>query len=250
MSDKPLSLRGAPPLIDARTRPRSTRTTSQRLEALLAVDDGGGLDRRRAAATASSTNTLILFTSDNGFFHGEHRVPPARCSSTSRRSGLPLLMRGPGVPRGLKLKPARDATPTWAPTILAAAHAPAGRLQDGRSLLDLIRDPRVEWGRELLLESGNPVQGLTTEGCATTAGSTSSTAPASRAVRPQERPVRADKPARRRRHCSGLRTGLPARLHALEKCAGPAAALRRAAPQATPPRLPASSPKVRGARRR
>ena len=50
------------------------------------------------------------------------------------------------------------------PTILAAAHATPGRLQDGRSLLDLIRDPRVEWGRELLLESGNPLQGLTTEG--------------------------------------------------------------------------------------
>ena len=50
-----------------------------------------------------------------------------------------------------------------APTILDAAKASPGRVQDGRSLLELVGDPGVQWGRELLLEAGNP-QGLTLSG--------------------------------------------------------------------------------------
>ena len=58
----------------------------QRLESLLAVDEAvvGMVDALRAERELD--HTLILFTSDNGFFHGEHRVRTARCSSTSPRS--------------------------------------------------------------------------------------------------------------------------------------------------------------------
>ena len=103
-------------------------------------------------------NTLILFTSDNGFFHGEHRIPTGKV--------LRLRAVDPGAaadarPRRPARRHARQlvSNADLSPTILAAAHATPGRLQDGRSLLDLIRDPRVEWGRELLLESGNPRRG-------------------------------------------------------------------------------------------
>ena len=39
------------------------------------------------SASGELDNTLIVFTSDNGFFHGEHGSSPARTASTRRRSG-------------------------------------------------------------------------------------------------------------------------------------------------------------------
>jgi hypothetical protein len=66
---------------------------------------------------------------------------------------VPLLIRGPGVPRGRTVRQlATNAD--LAPTILDAADATPGRVQDGRSLLELLREPGVEWGRELLIEGG------------------------------------------------------------------------------------------------
>jgi hypothetical protein len=42
------------------------------------------------------------------------------------------------------------------PTILDAAGGRAGRPQDGRSLFPLLRDPGLEWGRDVLIYGRNP----------------------------------------------------------------------------------------------
>jgi arylsulfatase A-like enzyme len=125
----------------------------QRLESLLAVDDAvasivGGLD-----TAGELDDTLILFTSDNGFFHGEHRVPQGKLLVYEPSIRLPLLMRGPGVPED-KRQSQLVTNADLAPTIIDAAGATPGRAQDGRSLFDLVKDPGVQWGRELLLEGG------------------------------------------------------------------------------------------------
>jgi arylsulfatase A-like enzyme len=131
----------------------------QRLESLLSVDDGVASILSTLRATGELDDTLILFTSDNGFFHGEHRIPSGKVLVYEPSIHLPLLMRGPGVPRG---DTARQLVTNadLAPTILDAADATPGRVQDGRSLLDLLAHPGVEWGRELLIEGGT-AQGLT-----------------------------------------------------------------------------------------
>ena len=125
----------------------------QRLESLLAVDEAvasivGGLE-----ATGELDDTLILFTSDNGFFHGEHRVRQGKLLVYEPSIRLPLLMRGPGVPDGER-QSQLVTNADLAPTIVDAADAKPGRAPDGRSLLDLVDDPGVQWGRELLLEGG------------------------------------------------------------------------------------------------
>jgi hypothetical protein len=132
---------------------------------------------------------------------------------------VPLLMRGPGIPRGRTLKQLVSNV-DLAPTILDAAQATPGRVQDGRSLLDLIRDPRVEWGRELLLESGNPQQGLTTEGLRNyrwkyVEHSDGETELYDLQNDPDELRSLHPEPA-----FAGLKAKLAARLHALETCAG------------------------------
>jgi arylsulfatase A-like enzyme len=158
MSDKPLALQGLPRLGPKRTA-KIQEAYQQRLEALLSVDDAVASIVAKLRSVGELGNTLILFTSDNGFFHGEHRVPTGKLFVYEPSIRVPLLMRGPGVPRGATARQL-VTNADLAPTILDAANATPGRVEDGRSLLDLVRDRGVEWGRELLIEGGTPL-GLT-----------------------------------------------------------------------------------------
>ena len=150
VSDKPRLIRRLPRLSAAR-RAAIAENYRQELESLLAVDEGvvRVVDALRAAGELD--NTLILFTSDNGFFHGEHRVPSGKVMVYEPAVAVPLIMRGPGVPRGARRRQL-VTNADLAPTILEAAGATPGRAQDGRSLFALLRDRGLEWGRELLFE--------------------------------------------------------------------------------------------------
>ena len=153
VSDKPANIRRRALITDGRAA-AIQEAYQQRLESLLAVDEAvasivGGL-----GASGELDETLILFTSDNGFFHGEHRVPQGKLLVYEPSVRLPLLMRGPGVPAGER-RSQLVTNADLAPTILDAAEATPGRAQDGRSLLDLALDPGAQWGRELLIEGGN-----------------------------------------------------------------------------------------------
>ena len=152
VSDKTALMQRRPLLTPARIA-AIQENYQQRLESLLAVDEAvasivGGLD-----TAGELDDTLILFTSDNGFFHGEHRVPQGKLLVYEPSIRLPLLMRGPGVSED-KRQSQLVTNADLAPTILDAAGARPGRAQDGRSLFDLVEDPGVQWGRELLLEGG------------------------------------------------------------------------------------------------
>jgi arylsulfatase A-like enzyme len=158
VSDKPLAIRRRP-LFGAVKAAAIQEGYQQRLESLLAVDDAVESILAHLAAAGELDNTLILFTSDNGFFHGEHRVPNGKILVYEPSIRLPLYMRGPGVPRG-ETRRQLVTNADLAPTILDAAGARPGRAEDGRSLFGLLDDPGVQWGRELLIEGGNN-RGLT-----------------------------------------------------------------------------------------
>jgi len=126
----------------------------QELEALLSVDEAVARVLGTLQLSGELENTLVIYTSDNGFFHGEHRVRSEKVLPYEPSIRVPLVMRGPGVPRGLKLSQL-VANVDLAPTILEAAGAVPGRVQDGRSLLGLLGDPTLELGREVVLENGH-----------------------------------------------------------------------------------------------
>jgi hypothetical protein len=65
---------------------------------------------------------------------------------------VPLMMRGPGVPRGVAL-PQLVANIDIAPTLLEAAGAQANGAIDGLSLFPYLRDPGLETGRDILIEA-------------------------------------------------------------------------------------------------
>jgi N-acetylglucosamine-6-sulfatase len=151
VSDKPQDVADSPRLSPERVA-GIRENYKQELEALRSVDDGVRAIHDALARTGQLANTLLIFTSDNGYFHGEHRLADGKGLPYEASVRVPLLMRGPGVPRGLRFDQI-VANVDLAPTILEAAGALPGRTIDGRSLLGLLRDRGREWGRDLLLEN-------------------------------------------------------------------------------------------------
>jgi len=151
VNDKPRFIREAPylSLQDIHTY----RVYYQKaLESLRSVDEGvkqvvdtlGGLSRLR--------NTYIIFTSDNGFFYGEHRLTGGKFIAYEPATHLPLLMRGPGIKPGTSTGELA-ANIDLAPTILELAGATADKSIDGRSLVPYMKDPSLRSRRPILFES-------------------------------------------------------------------------------------------------
>jgi N-acetylglucosamine-6-sulfatase len=153
VSDKPANISGRPP-INANRANAIRENYQQRLESLLAVDEGVTRVLRALRAARELDDTLVIFTSDNGFFHGEHRIQNGKVLPYEPSIRVPLIMRGPGVPRGARRRQL-VTNADLVPTILDVTDARAGRVQDGRSLFELLRDPGREWGRDLLIEGGD-----------------------------------------------------------------------------------------------
>jgi len=122
----------------------------QRLESMLAVDEMVASLIQELEAAGELEETFIFFTSDNGWFQGEHRIPSAKNRPYEESARVPLFVRGPGVPAGSKMDNLAlntDFAPTFA--ALAGTEFPA----DGRSLISLLRgEEPASWRSAVLLE--------------------------------------------------------------------------------------------------
>jgi N-acetylglucosamine-6-sulfatase len=152
VSDKPLLIRRRPPLSPQRLA-QIRENYQQRLESLLAIDEAVGGLVAELERLGELDGTVIIFTADNGFFHGEHRVPAGKVLLYEPSIRIPLIVRGLGFPAGAHVRD-QVANVDVAPTIVDLARAAPGRRIDGRSLVPLLRDPNVSWGRDVLIERG------------------------------------------------------------------------------------------------
>lgn len=152
VSDKPIGIRNRPVLTPERLA-AIREAYQQQMESLLSVDDGVKAIVDQLRASGELDNTYVIFTDDNGFFHGQHRIPSGKVLVYEPSIRVPLLMRGPGVPKNKHLKQ-MSANIDLAPTIVQIAKAKAGRTMDGKSLLPLLANPSTQWGRDLLIERG------------------------------------------------------------------------------------------------
>lgn len=156
VSDKPLRIRKRIPL-------KATEIAGldglyrQRLRSLQAVDDLVERMVQALAASGELDRTYLVFTSDNGFHLGQHRLEAGKKTPYEEDVRVPLLIRGPGVPAGLHtgaLAVNVDLAPTLAD--LAGARMPVE--PDGRSLAVLWRgsqpagQPPAGWREVALLE--------------------------------------------------------------------------------------------------
>lgn len=147
-----------PPGIDglARLSPREIEQLTRRyrctLESLLAVDDGVGEIVSALRRSGTLADTYVIFTSDNGLFFGEHRIPSGKVRHYEEASRVPLLIRGPGIEPGTRIeRPVINAD--LVPTVLAAAGVEPGLEQDGVSLLGALTGEARLPARDLLLET-------------------------------------------------------------------------------------------------
>jgi len=133
VSDKPLPYRQVPPLGAADIR-YIDGLYRRRLQSLQAVDE---MVERLVAVLAAQgrlADTYIVFTSDNGFHMGQHRLRPGKYTAFEEDIHVPLVVRGPGIPAGRvvdALAESIDLTSTFAEWAGATLRTDP----DGRSLV-------------------------------------------------------------------------------------------------------------------
>lgn len=122
------------------------------VEALRSVDDGVGRIITALRQTGKLANTYVIFTSDNGFFTGQHRISRGKLLPYEPAVRVPFVMRGPGIKPGTRSREL-VANQDVAPTIvrLAGARAPVG--VDGRDMRPFWRKPQRISRRPILLSS-------------------------------------------------------------------------------------------------
>ncbi|MFN2471754.1 MAG: sulfatase [Gaiellaceae bacterium] len=154
LKDKPVGIRRRKPLEDY-VAFAITENYQQRLESLLAVDEGVAAIVRALETTGELDNTVIIFTTDNGYFHGEHRIANGKVLPYEEALRVPLFVRGPGIKAGLVL-PELVANIDLAPTIAELARVPPGRIVDGVSLVGLMRTGGWSVNRDSIVVEGGP----------------------------------------------------------------------------------------------
>ena len=137
-----------------------------RMGSLLAVDDLVGDIEKALKKTGEARDTVVIFTSDNGWILGEHRLHDSVTENGSAAgvkyvpydgsARVPLMIAGPGFPRGLKVEsptvnadlaprsPASAVPRRAAPgRALAAADRPSSEdFRDRAVLIETAKNPR------------------------------------------------------------------------------------------------------------
>jgi N-acetylglucosamine-6-sulfatase len=152
VADKPAAIRSLPP-IGPRLMSCLTELNQQRLETLQSVDRGVADIVSAVTAAGELDNTVFVFTSDNGYLIGQHRVLQGKVLPYEPSIRVPLIIRGPGFPAGA-VRSQLTATIDLAPTFVALAGAHAKRTMDGVSLLPIAQDAGSYAGRDIVLEAG------------------------------------------------------------------------------------------------
>jgi len=165
VSDKPAYIRctfgltpNAPPGPGCPNPPTATWTATglaptyrATLQSLQAVDELVARVVDTLAATGELDNTVIIYTSDNGYTFGEHRLKYRKIVPYEESVHVPLIIRGPGFPAG-HTAPQPTANIDIAPTIVDLTGITAHRTPDGRPLQPIAQNPTTATNRAILLE--------------------------------------------------------------------------------------------------
>ena len=150
VSDKPAWLRRLVQDLPPMTRYDSAAVRAGQLTALKAVDDAVRRILTALEDTGRLANTLIIFTSDNGFTWGEHRLGNWKLVPYDESIRVPLVLRFDGRAQTGRNEPRIVANVDLAPTVMGAA---GGSLQtEGRSLLPLAAGTQAGWRGAVLVE--------------------------------------------------------------------------------------------------
>jgi len=122
-------------VLDPGTSEASIRT---RAEMVLSVDEGLGQILTDLEESGELDNTVIMFTSDNGFFFGEHGLSIERRLPYEETVRAPLLVRYPPTVASATTIDALVSSVDIAPTVLQFASAKVSDHVQGKSFLPLL----------------------------------------------------------------------------------------------------------------
>jgi N-acetylglucosamine-6-sulfatase len=123
-----------------------------RQRSLLAIEEGVGEILKALKETGQLDNTILIFTSDNGYFYGEHGLSVERRLAYEESIRMPLLVR---YPQAIKAGTVRDELVLnidLAPTLLELAGVAVPNAMQGRSLVPLLKGARHVWRNSFLIE--------------------------------------------------------------------------------------------------
>ena len=153
VSDKPRFIRHMPEPSSSQRRAERT-LTRQRAQAIYVMDQQIRRTIRTLKRTGEWSNTYLVFTSDNGYYLGEHRILHNKARGHEPSLRVPMIIAGPG---------ARDGTSRYDPittvdlnrTILDLGRVAPPMTPDGISLLPTLRGGDRGWNRAVPIESAN-----------------------------------------------------------------------------------------------
>jgi len=123
---------------EALTRWKYQRLMQDYLATVQSVDDNIGRVLAYLDSSGLARNTIVIYTSDQGFFLGDHGLYDKRFMYEESLR-MPFLVRWPGVIKPGSRIDAMALNLDFAPTFLDAAGLPAGADMQGRSLVPLLR---------------------------------------------------------------------------------------------------------------
>ncbi|MBW3599967.1 MAG: neutral/alkaline non-lysosomal ceramidase N-terminal domain-containing protein, partial [Planctomycetes bacterium] len=140
VSDKPALARpieGLPPL--STETGTEDETVRDRLRMLAGVDEGVGQLLMALEETGRLDNTVFVFTSDHGYWYGEHGLSVERRLAYEEGIRVPLLVRFPPIVEPGLVIDAMTCSVDLAPTLLALAGVESEQPMDGRNMGPLLR---------------------------------------------------------------------------------------------------------------
>ena len=123
-----------------------------RLEMLLGVDESLGRIIATLEQLGKLDNTIIVFTSDHGYFYGEHGLNEERRLAYEETARIPLIVRFPRVARAGSTPPEMVQTIDIASTVLAMAGVKDTVARQGMSLVPLLEGRATAWRSSVLIE--------------------------------------------------------------------------------------------------
>jgi N-acetylglucosamine-6-sulfatase len=138
--------------ISEKKRSSLQRKLYSRWSSLLSLDREIARLLKAVEKSGEMDNTYFFFTTDNGFFLGEHRLV-GKFLPYDEATRFPLLVRGPGVSKGQREE--MVANIDFVPTVLDLANSKAveGHKADGKSMLSLINGDVIPWRQEVVMET-------------------------------------------------------------------------------------------------
>jgi len=145
------SVSGLPPL--SRETGTSDEVIRDRLRMLAGIDDGVGMLWKLLQDQGELDNTVFIFTSDHGYWYGEHGLSVERRLPYEEGIRVPLLVRYSPLVKAGTLIDQFAVSVDLAPTILDFAHVKADQKYDGQSLVPLLKgESPPDWRKTFLIE--------------------------------------------------------------------------------------------------